>query len=288
MLSDKFVGVTETYYGDMFYWGTDFVIGSALAAYGEWFESEVDVFRFYVHDGDAVADCGTNVGYHTLALASLVGKDGLVLAVEPQRPMFQLMCANAITNGNLNVHPVLAALSHSEGYTRFDTPDYTKINTFGGFRTTEEAVVQSGTATRVERLDQLWFSLFEKPISFIKIDVEGSEPDVIIGASELIKRDRPVMYIENDRKENSARLMNLLLAQEYDLYWHIPRFYNPNNLNGRADDLLIHRYFWDKHTVNGASIMLLCLPREKQFPLPKIPHLKQVASIDEYPPFEGM
>lgn len=275
-------------HGHLYYWGSDFVIGSALAAFGEWFESEVDVFRFYVKEGDTVIDCGANVGAHTVALASLVGKDGLVVAIEPQRPMFQLMCANAITNGYLNVHPVLAALSDQAGYRCFDELDYAELKSYGGFRTTRDAELNSaGVATRMERLDDLWLSHFVKPVSFIKLDVEGSECEAIAGAEVLIKNCRPVLYIENDRPENSAKLIKLLLDLDYNLHWHIAKFYNPDNIMGRADDVPVHRYFWDGKQVNGASIMLLCLPQESLLDLPPVPGLKPVVSVDEYPPFDS-
>jgi FkbM family methyltransferase len=37
-----------------------------------------------------------------------------------------------------------------------------------------------------------------KPISLMKIDAEGLELDVLVGAQELIKRDKPCLCVEND------------------------------------------------------------------------------------------
>jgi FkbM family methyltransferase len=279
------VAATRGRYGNIIYWNRDAVIGSAIAAYGEWFESEVDVFRRHVRPGAAVIDCGANIGAHTIALASIVGPVGIVMAIEPQRPMFQVMCANAILNGYLNVHPVLAAAGSSCCHKTFVEPDYTLTDSFGGFETTRRAEAGVGAVTRICRIDALWETLFNRSVAFIKVDVEGMESEVVEGARYILERDRPVLYVENDRRDNSANLIRRLRGFGYDLFWHIARFYNPDNFTGRPDDIPLHRFGWIDGKLNGASLMLLCLPKEKHMPPP--PDMRVVGSEDEYPPFDG-
>ena len=45
----------------------------------------------------------------------------------------------------------------------------------------------------VKKLDNLQF---ENPISFIKIDVEGHEMEVIEGAIETITKNKPILLVE--------------------------------------------------------------------------------------------
>jgi hypothetical protein len=52
---------------------------------------------------------------------------------------------------------------------------------------------EPGTEIRVARLDDL---PRERPISFMKIDVEGFEPSVLRGARGVLERDRPVVLGE--------------------------------------------------------------------------------------------
>jgi len=47
-------------------------------------------------------------------------------------------------------------------------------------------------------------SCVQDKVSFIKIDVEGMEMEVLKGASSLISRDHPLMYIEVCRKNQNA------------------------------------------------------------------------------------
>ena len=50
----------------------------------------------------------------------------------------------------------------------------------------------------------------------LKIDVEGMEREVPAGGRELIERCRPVIYLENDRAENSAELIRCRIGQWQD------------------------------------------------------------------------
>ncbi len=71
----------------------------------------------------------------------------------------------------------------------------------------------------------------------IKVDVEGMEGDVIGGAEATIRRLRPALYVENDRHEKSAALIEQLLGLGYRLYWHLPPLFNPDNYFGVSENL---------------------------------------------------
>ncbi|HYH40041.1 MAG TPA: FkbM family methyltransferase [Azospirillum sp.] len=85
-------------HGFMLFNRHDTVVGRSLAYYGEYFESEVRLFRQMVRSGDVVIDAGANIGTHTLALARATGPTGRVLAFEPVRLNHQLLCANMALN----------------------------------------------------------------------------------------------------------------------------------------------------------------------------------------------
>ncbi len=55
------------------------------------------------------------------------------------------------------------------------------------------------------------------------------EIGVIRGAKELIKKFKPIIYVENDRQQHSKNLIELLWSLDYKMYWHLPRLYNENN-----------------------------------------------------------
>ena len=119
-----------------------------------------------------------------------------------------------------------------------DDLDYAREANFGGiplrgiFRTLEHA----GPKYRlpVVRLDDF----YDQPrLDFLKIDVEGMEVSVLRGAERAIRRHRPIIYAENDRKENSSELGELLRNLGYRLHWHRPPLYSPANWSGSRTDL---------------------------------------------------
>ena len=89
-------------------------------------------------------------------------------------------------------------------------------------------------------------------LKLLKIDVEGMEIDVIKGAKELIKKFRPIIYIENDRQEHSKNLIELIWSLDYKIYWHLPRLYNENNFFNEKDNIF----------GNIVSVNMLCIHKD--------------------------
>ena len=90
--------------------------------------------------------------------------------------------------------------------------------------------------------------------ALLKADVEGMEAAVIRGAVDTIERLRPILYLENDRREKSAELINLVRKFGYRIYMHTPTLYN---------------YFNNQHNVFGniCSLNILCVPESAKFPV---------------------
>ena len=84
-------------------------IGRSLDLYGEWAESELELLGLFIKPGDLVVDVGANIGTHTVFFAQRAGATGQVYALEPQRIVFQSLCANLALNGLLNVRAFHAA-----------------------------------------------------------------------------------------------------------------------------------------------------------------------------------
>ena len=87
----------------------------------------------------------------------------------------------------------------------------------------------------------------------LKVDVEGMETDVLLGARDTIGRLRPILYIENDRRAQSEGLIKLIGELGYNMWWHLPPLFNPSNFAGASQNIF-----------GGiVSINLLCLPEEE-------------------------
>src|SRR5215212_3392726 len=108
----------------MMYYATDQYIGRSLDLYGEFSEGETVLFQQIIRPGMIVVDAGANIGVHTLYFAQATGPSGRVIAIEPQRSIFHLLCGNLALNLIWNTTVVHAALGSKAGAIHVPPLDY--------------------------------------------------------------------------------------------------------------------------------------------------------------------
>ncbi len=189
-------------HGRMLFNQHDKYIGKALQLYGEFSEGECEVFAQIIRPGWTVLELGANIGAHTVVLGKLVGERGMVWAFEPQRIVFQTLCANIALNDLQNVVCRQQAVGERSDSIVVPNLNYQKENNFGGISLGHYAENQ-GEPVPVITVDSLGLSACH----FIKIDIEGMEREALIGSVETIERFRPILYVENDRQEKSEALV---------------------------------------------------------------------------------
>lgn len=217
----------------------DIFIGGSLARYGEFSEQEVQALLALAPQGGVVLDIGANIGCLTVPLAK---KSAFVVAVEPQRVTFQHLCANVALSRLRNVITLHAAMSDHDGIMRIVQPDWDARHNNGGFSLNQ---AENGEPTRVLTIDGLKLPKCD----LIKIDVEGWEGVVIKGGLETIKKFKPALYVEADRNDKAAALIEQIMSLGYKCWWHLPPLFNPDNFHGNAENAF----------PNIVSINLLCL-----------------------------
>ena len=230
-------------HGYMTYNINDVHIGRSLDLYGDWAKAETDLFAEILRPGVVVLDVGANIGVHTLYFAQAVGTGGRVLAFEPQRLVYQTLCANVALNSLTNVDAINAGVGAESGALTLPPLDYSSERNFGGVRLGAQ---EGGDEVSVVSLDSLGLA----SVFLIKVDVEGMELSVLRGARALLDRCRPVLYVENADASRSPALIEHLQGIGYHLYWHFSPFYAADNYFGVAGDV-----FDGAHDAN-----MLCLP----------------------------
>ena len=249
-LNKNFNQLAQTRYGPMLYNRFDKYVGGSIAAYGEFSEGEAAMFGQLVGAGSLVIEAGANIGAHTVHLAQLVGEQGAIYAFEPQRVVFQTLCANLSLNQLVNVTARQQGLGRSLGEMVLPNVDPRIENNFGGL-----SLLQAGQGEKVAivTID----SLALPRCDLIKVDVEGMEEEVLAGALNTIAQFRPTLYLENDRVEKSASLIRFLQSLNYKIWWHLSPLFNPNNFAKNSTNIF----------GSIVSINILCQPAESAKPV---------------------
>ncbi|HQP73223.1 MAG TPA: FkbM family methyltransferase [Acidobacteriota bacterium] len=208
----------------------DRYIGRSLDHYGEFSEEECLLFRQLLRTGHVVIEVGAHIGTHTLVFSRLVGGEGTVHAFEPQPEIYRTLCANMALNRRANVHCRCEAAGREAGRMYVPRVDYGLPHNSGGVALSADP---PGEFTEVVTLDALGLPACH----LLKVDAEGMEQDVLMGARETIRRCRPLLYLENDRDELSAGLIETALSLGYRLYWHLPPLFNPANFYGNSTNI---------------------------------------------------
>ena len=224
-------------YGPMVFNPQDAYVGRSLDVYGEYSQGEVVLFEQLVRAGDVVVEVGANVGAHTVPLAQRVGPAGRVFAFEPQRVLFQTICGNLALNSLTNTVVRNEAVGAAAGVVAVPSLDYSHPANYGGLALGPEAD-WAGKQVPIEPVPVVTLdSLQLLRCRLLKVDVEGMEADVIRGGAETLKRCRPMLYVENDRKDKAEELVGLLKELGYALYWHTPPLYLPDNFANNPENV---------------------------------------------------
>jgi FkbM family methyltransferase len=247
LLQSRLLRVKNTRYGPMMYNFNDLYIGRSLDLYGEYCVHEARAVMDVLKPGMTAVDVGANIGALTLPRAQAVGPAGKAVAIEAQCGDFHMLCGNIAMNDLVNVRPILAAAGSRPGV--ISVPRFTldRPNNFGALS------LVAGEQPAMDRVEVITLdSLALDACHLIKIDVEGMEREVLLGAADTIGCHRPVLCVENDREAKSEALLGLLFELGYRVWWHIPPLYNPYNFFGNTTNVF----------ANTVAINLLCLPKE--------------------------
>jgi FkbM family methyltransferase len=175
---------------------------------GSLYEPDITIFLMRVlQRGDCFVDVGANIGFFTIIAAQLVGGEGAVYAFEPELENFKRLCLNMALNALSNVKPFQAAVGDANSVTNL----YINRDNDGGHALWDPGAHSfnqlSRESVQLQQTELLTIdSVFNRKdeilprIKIIKIDTEGYEHNVIVGALETIRQHRvPFILAEINR-----------------------------------------------------------------------------------------
>lgn len=161
-----------------------------VAATGYWDRDVISLVSKYIAEGTLVLDIGASLGLWTLPLGRAAkARNGLLWCFEPNPDNIEWLTDNVERSALGDVTEVRAeALGSRAGALHLGYRE-----TGGGNGALHEQPRAGSITVPVTRLDDLTLPC---RVSFVKMDVEGFEFEILRGASEVIERDRPVIFGE--------------------------------------------------------------------------------------------
>lgn len=164
-------------------------------------QDEVSALREFLKPGDVAIDIGAHTGDSTIPIALAVGKDGCVLALEPNPYVFPVLERNSELNRDkTNIIPLMFAAAPSDGEITFEYSDpgfcnggrHEGISKWRHAHAFELTVVGRNLENYI-RTEQ---SGLLPRIRYIKVDAEGFDLEVLRSMSGIIDEIRPYLKVE--------------------------------------------------------------------------------------------
>jgi FkbM family methyltransferase len=166
-------------------WNTLTQIGS-----GQYEPTEVELFKQALRVGQTVVDVGANVGLYSLIAARAVGDEGRVFSFEPDPRTVPFLAENATRNHLKNITIVSAAASDVEGTQEMYLAPHANRSSL--YRTPTLDGLERVESVETVSVDSV---LGDSKVDVVKVDAEGSEPQVFRGMARSLTRDS-VVFLE--------------------------------------------------------------------------------------------
>ncbi len=221
MEREQFTTYSNTKYGKIMYNKNEDGIGGVLCHGIHWDGDIIEnkLMQFIVNS-KVILDVGAHVGCHTIAY-SRINPQATIHAFEMQTEMFYYLEKNIKNNDIHNIVLYNNAVGNTIG--EFETE--TKLRDGGYYKPVKYFTADKfnfgglglgigGEKVKMIKIDNLYLD----GCDFIKIDVEGFEYGVLLGAIETIKKYKPVIFYEYADKYMTPEMCNIAGLEYHENY----------------------------------------------------------------------
>lgn len=188
-------------------------------------EKEFNELLKFANKGDQAIDIGANIGRYTFRLSKLVGNSGHVYSFEPLQSSFFILNFITFFRDYKNITLFNLAVGENIGEVNFNENREEPVIIKGKNDKRIPYLFHTNSGSRItknkndfKRFKITIDSIFEHhKIDLIKIDVEGSEYDVIRGAEKTIVKNKPVVIIETAHSDEK-KILNFFAKLNYKIY----------------------------------------------------------------------
>lgn len=214
----------------------DFQLSEGIIRYAQWkhpnespksiTESSINFYNQFSKKGDLIIDIGAHTGDTTVPMAVSVGREGMVIALEPNPYVFKILEENSKLNSEkTNIKPYNFAATAEDGTFTFNYSDPSFCN--GGFFDQIKSKnhhhnypLQVRGINLSKFLKDKYLNELER-LSLIKVDAEGYDKEILKTISDIISQYKPFIIAECNKnlvREERLDLYNVLENLNYLVY----------------------------------------------------------------------
>jgi FkbM family methyltransferase len=188
--------VARAFFGSRIAGNTRDILQQYVYYFGIWEPHFTYWITRQLRPGDTFIDVGANIGYYSLLASRLVGRSGMVVAIEASPRIFAVLMENLQLNNIQNARAVNIAAGKQVGTARL----FLGPETHCGLTTTSEIECAKNDCQFECEISTapLASILSEKEMNsarLIKIDVEGAEWNVVEGMANRLASSRPDLEV---------------------------------------------------------------------------------------------
>lgn len=188
-------------------------------------QNMVDFFKQFIKKGDLVIDIGANIGDTTVPMALAAGPAGTALGFDPNPYVFKILEKNtALNKDKQNIVPLPYAITVKEEEFYYVSSEASFSN--GGIAPTMDS--RHGKFFHHEKIKGINLKSFLEErysdkisrLSFIKIDTEGYDKEIIKSIADLLAKYKPTIVAESFGKnsdEDKLELYDVIAKLGYTL-----------------------------------------------------------------------
>ena len=185
-------------------------IDNLIYVFGNYELETLSFFKKKIKKGNVFVDVGANIGQHSIFVSKVVGDRGLVISFEPITKLYLQFLKSIEINNLKNIK------SHNFACGDINEDSQISIckNNAGASSILIKNKNQEIQKIKIRKLDDF----IKSKVDFIKIDVEGYEPQVIFGAKNIIKKYKPKILLEynpNAYHDKGLGMFSFLIEEGY-------------------------------------------------------------------------
>ena len=179
--------------------------------HGEYEPHTTEIVKREVKEGDVCVDVGASIGYFTMLFAQRVGLSGKVYSFEPTQNQFKYVRENIKANNYQ-----MQVIAENMGAWSSETEIKLKVN------------AGNEQICKVMPVDLI----LPRKVDFIKIDVDGAEPEVLKGLEETIKNNPQLKLII----EYYPKYIEMMGLNPKDVISFLDKYFTYSRIEGEFSD----------------------------------------------------